>query len=96
MKLLLLFLVACGSTQRVLPDDKRCTEDKLRAFSRQLGVEQPTFDVEAPAGSEAGRRYAEFSVTREQDKIREVAERANMEIELSGLEGGVLVRATCK
>jgi hypothetical protein len=80
----------------MLPDDKRCTEEKLTDFSRQLGVDQPTFDVEAPAGSNAGRRYAEFAVTREQDKIREVAASANMEVEISGLDKGVLVRATCK
>ena len=97
MKLLLIFLVACGGTQRVvLPDDERCTEQKLRDFARQLGVERPTFDVEAPAGAESGRRYAEFAVTREQGQIREVAERANMDVEISGLEQGVLVRATCK
>ena len=93
----MIFLVACGGgKEHVFPDDKRCTEDKLRSFARQLGVDRPTFDVEAPAGSNAGRRYVELEVTREQDKIREVAERANMEVEISGLDQGVLVRATCK
>jgi hypothetical protein len=89
-------LVACGGTQRMLPDDKHCTEQRLTWFSTQLGVEQPTFDVEAPAGSEVGRRYAEFVVTRDRDKIREIAARGNFEIELSGVDDGVLVRATCK
>ena len=89
-------LVSCGSTPRIIADDKRCTEEKLTRFSMQLGVEQPTFDVEAPAGSETGRRYVEFAVTRDRDKIREVAERENMDIELSGLDNGILVRATCK
>lgn len=89
-------LVSCGGTQRIIADDERCTEDKLTRFSKQLGVERPTFDVEAPAGSESGRRYVEFAVTRERDRIREVAERENMEIEVSGLDDGVLVRATCR
>ena len=89
-------LVGCGGSQRILPDDKRCTEEKLTQFSRQLGVEQPTFDVEAPAGADTGRRYVEFAVTRDRDKIREIAEREQMDIEVTGLEDGLLVRATCK
>ena len=89
-------LVGCGGSQRIIADDKRCTEEKLTRFSTQLGVAQPTFDVEAPAGSETGRRYVEFVVTRDRDKIRETAERENLDIEVSGVDDGVLVRATCR
>ena len=90
-------LVGCGGTQRVIADDPRCTEDKLTAFTLKLGVADPTFDVESPAGATTGRRYAEFPVTGDaEDKIREVAERSAMEVEINGLDNGVLVRATCK
>ena len=99
MKYLLVFVVACGSTQRVLPDDKRCTEDILKSFAAKLTVDVPTFDVEQPAGStsDAGRRFAEFRVTgKAEDKIKEVADRSNMEIDVSALDPGLLVRATCR
>jgi hypothetical protein len=97
VKSLLLFVAACASTPRVLPDDKRCTEQVLKDFALKLGVESPTFDVEQLAGSASGRRYAEFAVTGDaRSKIREVADRAAMEVEISGLETGLLVRATCR
>ena len=93
----LVLVAACASTPRVLPDDKRCTERMLKDFAAQLGDEVPTFDVEQLAGSSEGRRYAELRVRHtDRTKIREVAERANMEVEISGLENGVLVRATCR
>jgi hypothetical protein len=95
--LALVLLVACGGTQRVIADDPRCTEDKLTSFALRLGVADPTFDVEAPAGAKTGRRYAEFPVTGSaKDKVREIAEASAMEIELNGLDNGILVRATCK
>lgn len=83
----------------MLPDDKRCTEQLLKDFAVKLTVDAPTFDVEQPAGakSDAGRRFAEFRVTGDaQQKIKDVAERSNMEVEVSGLDSGSLVRATCR
>ena len=84
----------------MLPDDKRCTEDMLKSFAAKLTVDAPTFDVEQPAGAgsnDDGRRFAEFRVTGDaQQKIKDVAKRSNMDVEVSSLDGGSLVRATCR
>ena len=90
---------ACSSApdKRTLPpDDKYCSEDSLRDFALLLGSADITYDVET-IDPKTGKRYAEIQIgDRERLSTEAVKTSAFLVVDVTPLDKGFLVRATCR